>query len=164
MRPLVPSHLIRPGIAALCTLAFATLAQAQDGSPEQKAVEIRQSVFRLLEWNYAPTIGEMLKNKMKYDAAVVQKNAARLEALAPMISDAFAVDTRKAAGLRTRAREGIWTNMADFKAKNDALVKATASLSAAVKGGDEKAFRQAAVAVGKACGGCHDDYRDKEFP
>jgi cytochrome c556 len=165
MRSLVKSHLIRAGLAALCTVAFATptvAQQAQDATPEQKAVEIRQSIFRLMEWNFTPTIGEMLKNKMKYDAAVVQKNAARLEALAPMISEAFAVDTRKATtGVKTRAREGIWNNMADFKAKNDDLVRALASLSAAAKSGDEKAFRPAAVAVGKACGACHDDYRDK---
>jgi len=161
MRTLVKPHLVKLGVAALCALASVSAAHAQDASAEQKAVEIRQSIFKLLEWNYTPTIGEMLKNKMKYDAAVVQKNAARLEALAPMISEAFAVDTHETAGLKTRAREGIWTNMADFKAKNDGLVKAVAGLSAAAKGGDEKAFRQAAIAVGKACGACHDDFRDK---
>jgi cytochrome c556 len=161
MRTLFRSHLAQLGVATLCALASLSAAHAQDASAEQKAVEIRQSIFKLMEWNFAPTIGEMLKNKMKYDAAVVQKTAARLEVLAPMISEAFAVDTHEAAGLKTRARPGIWTNMADFKAKNDGLVKAVAGLSAAAKGSDEKAFRQAAIAVGKACGACHDDYRDK---
>jgi len=52
--------------------------------------------------------------------------------------------------------------MADFKAKNDELVKALAGLSGAAKGGDEKAFRPAAIAVGKACSGCHDNYRDSD--
>lgn len=161
MRSIIKSHGARLGVATLCALAGVSAAHAQDESAEQKAVEIRQSVFRLMEWNYAPTIGEMLKNKMKYDAAVVQKNAARLEALAPMIPDAFAVDTHGKAGLKTKARDAIWTSMPDFKAKADNLVKAVAGLSAAAKGSDEKAFKQAAVAVGKACGSCHDSFRDK---
>ena len=126
------------------------------------AIDRRQAVFDLIEWNFTPTIGAMLKNKMKYDAAVVQKSAARLELLAPMVTEAFATDTRgKAAGVKTRAREGIWTNNADFKAKNDDFIKAVAGLSAAAKGSDEKAFKQAAAAVGKACGACHDSFRDK---
>lgn len=161
MRSIVKSRAVRFGVATLCALACVSAAHADEASAEQKAVEIRQSIFKLMEWNYTPTIGEMLKNRMKYDAALVQKNAARLEALAPMISDAFAMDTRKATGLKTRAGEGIWTNMTDFKAKNDGLVKAVASLTAAAKGSDQKAFKQAAIAVGKACGACHDDYREK---
>jgi cytochrome c556 len=91
----------------------------------------------------------------------VAKSAARIEALAPMIPELFQHDTRKASGLKTKAREGIWTNAADFKAKNDDLVKAAANLSAAAKSGDRKAVLQAAGAVGKACGACHDSFRDK---
>src|SRR5262245_51797192 len=102
---------MRSLFAALCALVFFSSAYADEASAEQKAVDIRQSIFKLLEWNYTPTIGEMLKNRMKYDAAIVQKNAARLESLAPMISDAFALDTHKATGLKTKAREGIWTSM-----------------------------------------------------
>jgi cytochrome c556 len=152
------------GIATLCTFAAVAAVNAQDAPVDEakKAIETRQAVFKLIEWNFTPTIGKMLKNQMKYDAATVQKNAARLEVLAPMISEAFAMDTRgKAAGVKTRARDGIWTSMADFKAKNDNLVKAVAGLSAAAKGNDEKAFKQAAAAVGKACGNCHDDFQDK---
>ncbi len=152
------------GLATLCTLAAVSTATAQDAPVDeaQKAIETRQAVFDVIEWNFTPTVGRMLKNQMKYDAAVVQKSAARLEMLAPMIGEAFAVDTRgKAAGVKTRARDGIWTNNADFKAKNDDFIKAVAGLSAAAKGGDEKAFKQAAAAVGKSCGACHDNFRDK---
>jgi cytochrome c556 len=77
-----------------------------------------------------------------------------------MISEVFQEDTRKFQ-LKTKAREGIWTNKSDFQAKNDDLVKASAALTAAAKGGDKKAVMQAAAAVGKACGACHDNFRDK---
>ena len=153
--------MIKLGVIVLCAGAYVSAAHAEDLSPEQKAVEVRQSLFHLLEWNYAPTIGAMLKNKMEYDPTLVRKNATRLEALAQMIPDAFAVDTREVTGVKTRARGAIWATMADFKAKSEDLAKAAAKLSEVTQSGDEKAFRQAAVAVGKACGACHDDFREK---
>jgi cytochrome c556 len=102
----------------------------------------------------------MLKNKVPFDAALAQKSAQRIEMLAPMISEAFQADTRKFT-LKTKAREGIWANKSEFQTKNDDLVKAAAALSTAAKGGDKKATMQAAAAVGKACGACHDNFRDK---
>jgi cytochrome c556 len=126
----------------------------------EQAVLTRQGLLKVMGYYMAP-LGGMLKNKVPFDAALAAKSAARIEVLAPMISEAFAVDTRKATGLKTKAREGIWTNNADFKAKNDDLVKAAAGLTAAAKGGDKKAVLQAAAAVGKACGACHDNFRDK---
>lgn len=163
MRSLSNKVAVKMGLATFCAIASITAVHAQDAGPDEatKAVENRQAVFKLIGWSFDP-VGKMLKNQMKYDAATVQKSAARLEVLAPMITEAFAVDTRgKAAGVKTKARDGAWTNAADFKAKNDDLVKAVAGLGAAAKGTDEKAFKQAAAAVGKACGACHDSFRDK---
>ena len=163
MRPLVNIG-VKMGAAALLVLApmSATLAQDAPASPEeqaQQAVDLRQSLFRLIGYSFGP-VGGMLKNKVPFDAAVAQKSAARLEVLTPMISDMFQNDTRKFT-LKTKAREGIWTNKSDFQAKNDDLVKAAAALTTAAKTGDKKATMQAAAAVGKACGACHDNFRDK---
>ena len=164
MRPIVKTRSIRWGIAAVCALApvYSALAQDAPASPEeqaQQAVDLRQSLFRLIGYSFGP-IGGMLKNKVPFDAAVVQKSSARLEQLAPMINEVFQTDTRKFT-LKTKAREGIWTNKSDFAAKNDDLVKAVQTLSTAAKSGDKKQFTQAAAAVGKACGACHDNFRDK---
>ena len=164
MRSIVKSRSLKLALATVCALAAVSAATAQDApaSPEeqaQQAVDLRQSLFRLIGYSFGP-VGAMLKNKMPYDAAVVQKSSARLEQLTPMISEMFQVDTRKFT-LKTKAREGIWTNKSDFTAKNDDLVKAVVNLSEAAKGGDKKTFTQAAAAVGKACGACHDNFRDK---
>ena len=164
MRPIVKSRSIKLGLTALCAFApvYSALAQDAPASPEeqaQQAVDLRQSLFRLISYSFAP-VGGMLKNKIPFDAAVVQKSSARLEQLTPMISEVFQADTRKFT-LKTKAREGIWTNNADFKGKNDDLVKAVQALSVAAKTGDKKQFQPAAAAVGKACGACHDNFRDK---
>jgi cytochrome c556 len=77
-----------------------------------------------------------------------------------MIPDLFKLDTRKFQ-VKTKAREGIWGSMADFTAKADELSKAAAALTTAAKGGDKGATMKAIGAVGKACGNCHDNFRDK---
>jgi cytochrome c556 len=163
MRSAIKPTTLKLGLA-FCALATVSTTFAQDAPPSpeeqaQQAVDLRQSVFRLIGYSWGPMAG-MIKNKVPFDAAVAQKTASRLETLAPMISEVFQTDTRKFT-LKTKAREGIWTNNADFKAKNEDLVKAATALDAAAKGGDKKATLQAAIAVGKACGACHDSFRDK---
>lgn len=163
MRSLVNLGL-KVGALSLLALASVSTSFAQDApaSPEeqaQQAVDLRQSLFRLIAYSFGP-LGGMLKNKVPFDAALAQKSAARLETLAPMIAELFQNDTRKFT-LKTKARAGIWTHNADFQAKNDDLVKAAAALATAAGSGDKKATMQAAAGVGKACGACHDDFREK---
>jgi cytochrome c556 len=153
-------------LTALCAFApvYSALAQDAPAPPSadeqaQQAVDLRQSLFRLINYSWGPVAG-MLKNKVPFDAATVQKSSARLEQLAPIIGEVFQTDTHKTT-LKTKAREGIWTNKSDFTAKNDDLVKAVQGLSAAAKSGDKKQVMQAAAGVGKACGACHDNFRDK---
>ena len=124
MRFHVKPHLVT--VAAVCALAGVSAVHAQAQDPQAKAVDTRQALFKLVDWGFAP-VGEMLRNKAKWDAAVVQKAATRVEALAPLIPDAFAVDTHKNSALKTKARENIWTNTPDFKAKADELSKAAAA-------------------------------------
>lgn len=152
--------------AALTVTSFASIAAepAAPPSPEQQAksaIETRQGLFKLISYNFGP-VGGMMRNRVPFDAAVVAKNSARIEVLAGMITELYTNDTRKFhPTVKTGALDAVWTGQADFKAKADELVKASAALTAAAKGGDEKATLAAAGAVGKACGSCHDSYRAK---
>ncbi len=155
--------LAKIGVTA-CSLFVLTVASAQTAplTPEEQAKEMtatRQGLFKLMGFNMDPMAG-MLRKRVPYDQAQIQKAAARIEALAPMIPDLFKLDTRKFQ-VQTKAREGIWNSQADFAAKADELAKAAAALSAAAKGGDQGATMKAIGAVGKACGNCHDNFRDK---
>jgi cytochrome c556 len=161
MRSRAKLHLVRLGVVTLGALASVSAVHAQGGSAEQKAIEERQALFKEIDKAFKP-VGEMLKRKMPYDAAVVGESATKLDELAKKIPDAFKVDTRTVTGVKTKARDNIWTNLPDFKAKSDDMVKAVANLAAAARGGDEKAFRPAAIGVGRACSGCHDNYKDSD--
>jgi cytochrome c556 len=164
MRSLIKSHLVKLGLVALGTLATAQAVNAQDAdTPEDamvRAVADRQAVFKIIAFN-SDQVMAMLKKKAPFDAAKAAAVGTRIEMLAPMIPETFAADTRKAPNAKSKARDGIWTGAADFKAKADELAKASAALTAAAKSGDQAATMKAAVGVGKSCSGCHDNYRDK---
>jgi cytochrome c556 len=160
-------RLMSIGLMAALTFGSAASIAAQEAappSPEQVAksqIETRQGAFKLIAYNFGP-VGAMLRNRQPFDAALVARNSARIETLAGMIPELHSADTRSFhKTVKTAALDGIWTGQADFKAKADDLVKAAAALTAAAKGGDQKATLAAAGAVGKACGSCHDTYRAK---
>jgi cytochrome c556 len=157
-------RVVKLSLLAMCSaIAVSTvLAQDEAKTPEQAAqvaVDTRQGLQKVMGFQMAP-LGAMLKNKMPFDAAVAAKNTAAIAALGAMQPDVFATDTRKFT-LKTKAREGIWTNKSDFDAKSNDLVKAATDAAAAAKGGDKGATMKAVAGVGKACGACHDNFRDK---
>jgi cytochrome c556 len=151
-------------IIALCALTPVAAVVAQEApTPEQQAeaaVLTRQGLLKVMGMYMAP-LGGMLKNKVPFDAAVAAKSATHIAELGGMIPDVFTPDTRNKTSAKTKAQDGVWTNQADFKAKADDLVKAATALQEAAKGGDKGATLKAAGAVGKACGACHDNYRNK---
>ncbi len=155
----------RMGVAAVGSLIVASAAMAQGApappTPEQKAqtsVLTRQGLFKVQAFVFGP-VGGMLRGA-KFDAAVAEKAGQRIQVTGGLIPDLFAKDTHTFT-VPTKAREGIWTNKSDFDAKANDLVKAAADLEAAAKTGDEAATKKAAAGVGKACGACHDQFRDK---
>ena len=58
-------------------------------------------------------------------------------------------------GENTRAKNEIWSNMADFKAKLMDMKDAADKLSSVVKGIDKAPVKSRFIAVGRTCGGCH---------
>ena len=142
-------------------VASAAMAQGAPPTPEQaaqQAVLTRQGLFKLQAFVFGP-VGGMLRGA-PFDAAVVEKAAVRLQVLGGLIPDVFAKDTHTFT-VTTKAREAIWANKSDFDAKSTDFVKAAADLEAAAKTGDKGATLKAAGAVGKTCGACHDQFRDK---
>ena len=161
------NRFVKSSLIALCALASTSAVIAQEGggppTPEQQAeqaVLTRQGLLKVMGFYMGP-LGGMLKNKIPFDAAKAGDSATHIAQLGSMIPDVFVFDTRKISTVKTKAQDGIWTNQADFKAKADDLVKAAQALQEAAKGGEKGATLKAAGAVGKACGACHDNYRNK---
>ena len=145
--------------AALTAMAVAQAATVAGSEADaRKAIEARQDVFKQIKDLNDP-MGKMLRRQAPMDPAQVATNAAKIQQLAGEIPGHFAIDTRNFKDIKTRALDGIWNSEADFKAKADVLVKAAGDAVAAGKSGDAGATQKSLIALGKACGNCHDSYK-----
>ena len=146
-------------IGAAVASATAGLAMAQQGPKPEDEIRYRQSVMNVIGRAMGP-MGAMAQGKAPFNAAVVQKNSALVDTLLTLPWNSFGPGTDK--GAPNRADSKIWTESAKFKQASEAGQKAVANLASAAKGGNEAAFKAAFGEVGKACNGCHDDFRTKQ--
>lgn len=139
------------------TSVAADVTEASSEKHAKAATQYRQAVFQLVRSNMGP-LGGMAKGALPFDESVMETNAVRLEQLADMMGDYLSVDTRKF-DVETGAKDKIWNNFSDVETKVMALKTAAQGLQAAVKAGDESAYRGAIGQIGASCKSCHDDYK-----
>ena len=147
-------------ILTVAALAFGLVAASQahsQGKPED-LVRQRQAGMTMIAKYFAP-IGAMVQGKVPYNADVVARNGDYLEVLAKLPWDGFQASTADV--LDTKTKPETYKNMAKFNQAADAMQDAMAKLVAAAKSRDEAAVKAAFGGVGKACKGCHDDFRSK---
>ena len=139
---------------ALSTAATSVLAQAK---PEV-LVKQRQAVMTL-QGKYFGPMAAMAQGKAPYNAQVVQRNAGFLDNLSRMAWDGFDPSTKNE---KSRALPAIYESNAKFKEATAQLENETAKLVQLSRGGDEAAVKAQIGAVGKVCGSCHDNFRQKQ--
>ncbi len=138
---------------ALGGVALEALAQAKP----DVLVKQRQAAMTL-QGKYLGPIGGMLKGNIPYNAEVVAVNATFLENLARMPWDGFDPSTK---GEKSKTKAEAFTDTAKFRAAADTLEAETAKLGAAARAKNEAGVRASFGGVAKACGACHDAYREK---
>ena len=152
--------LVVMSVTAVLASGLFSAVSAQDApTPEQQAtaaVETRKAVFKLLRFNLIPLVG--MAQGAPFDAELAERNGRRIAALAPMIPDVLAHDTR-AFDVETTALDKIWDNQPDFASKAQALVENANLFADAAATGDRGATLGTFCALGGSCGNCHDDYR-----
>ena len=121
-------------------------------------VKQRQAAMTL-QGKYFGPMGGMAAGKVPYRADVVTYNASLLDALSRMPWDGFAESTRD---VKSAALPAIWSESAKFKQAQDSFQDAVQALIKASKGSDEAATKAAIGGVGKTCGGCHQNFRQKQ--
>ena len=139
---------------ALSTAATSVLAQAK---PEV-LVKQRQAVMTL-QGKYFGPMAAMAQGKAPYNAQLIQRNAGFLDNLSRMAWDGFDPSTKNE---KSRALPAIYENNAKFKEATAQLENETAKLVQLSRGGDEAAVKAQIGAVGKVCGSCHDNFRQKQ--
>ncbi len=121
-------------------------------------VKQRQAAMTLQGKYFGPMAG-MASGKVPFNAQVIARNAGYLEVLAKMPWDGFDASTKDE---KSRALPAIWSEEGKWKEGQSALESAATKLASAAKGGDEGAIKAAIGEVGKSCGGCHDNFRQKQ--
>lgn len=148
-------NFIAAGVA-IAVGAFAGSAVAQ--VKPDVLVKQRQSAMTLIGKYFGP-LGGMAQGKVPYNAQVVQRNAGFLDNLTRMPWDGFDPSTK---GAKSRALPAVFNDNAKFKDAAARLENEAAKLYQVSRGGDEAAVKAQIGAVGKACGGCHDNFREKQ--
>jgi len=123
-------------------------------------VKQRQAAMTLQGKYFGPLAG-MAQGKLPYDANIVQRNAGYLDALDKMPWDGFDPSTKNVT-VKTAALPAIWNEPAKFKEAQERLQSEVSRLVSVSKGGDEGAVKAQIGAIGKACGNCHDNFREKQ--
>jgi cytochrome c556 len=121
-------------------------------------VKQRQAAMTLIGKYWGP-LGGMMQGRVPYDAAVVQRNAGYLNALDKMPWDGFQENTKD---VKSAALPAIWEKAGEFKQAQERLQSEVSKLVQVSSGGDEAAVKAQLGAVGKACGGCHETFRQKQ--
>jgi cytochrome c556 len=148
--------LVTAGLAVALGAGYAATAFAQ--ARPDVMVKQRQSVMTL-QGKYFGPLAAMAQGKIPYNASVVARNAAYLDALSEMAWDGFDPSTKD---VKSRVLPVVYSDPGKFKKAQDQFMGAVDQLVAAAKAGDEAKAKAAVGAVGKSCGSCHDDFREKQ--
>lgn len=144
------------GVAAVA--AASTVAVANEN-----AVAARRGYYQMVLFSFGPLSG-MAKGDVAYDAAMAQKHADELKALAAFGSGRYFVPGTSNEDMpgKTRALPAIWAAGSDVGDKASAFSAAIDKLAAAASGGKD-ALTAAVGDLGAACGACHKAFRAKDF-
>ena len=147
-------------VGVLASGVFFGVSAQDEMTPEQRAVEaveLRQGLFQLLRFNLGPIIA--MAQGAPFDAEVAERNARRIAAIAPMIPDVLAHDTRDF-DVDTIALDTIWDNMDDINDMTQALIDNANAFADTAAGGNQAATLGGLRTLGGSCGNCHDTYRE----
>jgi cytochrome c556 len=138
----------------------ATAYSARD--PLKNAIKARQGEMQLRQFNLGPLFG-MAKGKIDYDAEMATILAGNLKLMLDLDNGrawAQGSDNENYAG-KTRALPKIWTTYPEIADYGKKFAMAVNEM-AAVAGDGRDALKSKLGAVGKACKGCHDEFREEE--
>ena len=144
--------------AGVLTLGLSSMAMADATA----SIEARQACMKA-NGGMMKVMVPIIKGQKAYDKAAVDASIAAAQKACGGWADWWGTDTKPdtAAGkaAKTEAKAEIWSDPAGFEAAGKAYVTAEAAVQASA---DEASFKAAFPALGKACGACHEKYRQAD--
>jgi cytochrome c556 len=152
----MPSRRTSALVLLITTCAFAGAAQAQAAKPEQ-VLKYRKALYSVIGWNFGP-MSAMAQGKVPYDAAEFARRAERVAFVAPLLGEAFPVESKGVAN--SELKPEMWANRADFDAKMQDMVERSVTLAKVAKSGDFEQSKAAFLQTAQTCKACHDKYKN----
>ena len=147
-------------LGAIMTIAGSAALHAQSATvplPPDQIVAMRKSLMDLQQGVLAAMKAGV---EAKTDVKQFLPGAKGLVSSSKVIPAMFPAGTEKADD--TKAKPGIWSDQADFAKHAQNLTAAAEKLVTLADADDKAGFATQFAAVGKACGACHREYKEKE--
>jgi cytochrome c556 len=144
--------------AAVLALGLSSAAMAD----AKASIEARQACMKA-NGGMMKVMVPIIKGQKAYDKAAIDAAIANSQKACAGWSGFWGEDTKpgtdagKAA--KTEAKDEIWSDPAGFEAAGKAYVTAESAVLAST---DEASFKAAFPALGKACQGCHEKFRQAD--
>jgi cytochrome c556 len=149
----------RSGAAAVAALALGLAAGSVFAQVKPEVLVKQRQAAMTLQGKYFGPLAAMAQGKAPYNADVVRRNAGFLDNLSRMPWDGFDPSTKD---VKSNALPAVFTDTAKVKEAASRLENETHKLYEVSQKGDEAAVKAQIGAVGKACGGCHESFRQKQ--
>lgn len=146
-------------ILLLAPLALSGCKAGPD-TPEQRIAHERHEHFEEIGKAFKAIGKQAAKNAP--DMGIVRVNAARIEALARQVPGWFPKGSGPADGISTDALQTVWTRPAEFSRATARFIDEAGKFRALAQIGNAATIDQGAKALGGACKGCHDTFREKD--
>lgn len=144
--------------AAMAIVIGAAVMQGALAQAKPEVLVKQRQAKMILQGKYFGPMAAMAQGKIPFNAGVVQRNAGFLDNLTRMAWDGYDASTRDE---KSRTLPAAYENKTKFNEYVSRLENEASKLVTVSKSGDEAAVKAQIGAVGKVCGGCHDDFRSK---
>ncbi len=151
------------GLLVAGLISTVAISQNSIDPGHAKAIDARQSHMRLNSFNLG-LLGGMAKGEIDYNADAATAAAENLVALSRMDESRYwlpGTDMETLGKEQTEALAKIWADDSEIGERMKTMTETSAAMAAAAGGGIES-LRGAMGPLGKACGGCHEDYRTSD--
>jgi cytochrome c556 len=147
----------RKGLAVVAAVLGLAFTAQVAGADAEEMIKYRQAAMKSLG-GHMGAMAQIVRGKVPFSAHM-GGHAAAVAAVSREITPLFPEGSDFG---ETDALPEIWKKRAEFEKAAAGASKAADALVAAVKGGDKAAIGTAFDDVGKACKGCHDEFRKKD--
>jgi cytochrome c556 len=160
----MPVRLTRRTVTALVFVSSLGAATAYAADEPENIVKYRKA-FMDANGAHITMIAAVVKGEVSFTdevAAHAQALAEQGKLMTANLKLLFPEGTGKGAGVDTAALPVIWEKWSEFEEHANTLAKQSATLAEVAANGDMAAIGQQLGALGKACGGCHEVFREKK--